>query len=126
VIPFALSAVLEPVGTGEGLTVDNRTGAAIRGAFLYRGSAILPLGDLPAGSVSRFPGGTSGGSGGPGSFVAIADPGRRAFWEREAARIDRTGPVVVGWLDEPPLAARLGGSPAAASVCMVTLEVDER
>ena len=126
VIPFALSAVLEPVGTGEGLTVDNRTGAAIRGAFLYRGGAILPLGDLPAGSVSRFAGGTSGGSDGPGSSVAIADPGRRAFWEREAARIDRTGPVVVGWLDEPPLAARLGGAPVAASVCMVTLEVDER
>jgi hypothetical protein len=126
VIPFTLSAVLEPVGTGTDLTVDNRTGAAIRGAFLVRGGAILPLGDLPAASVSRFAVGPPGRSGERGSSVDISDPGRRGFWERESATIDRTGPVLVGWLDEPPLAARLGESPAAASVCMVTLEVDER
>ena len=61
-----------------------------------------------------------------GRTVIISDAVRRAFWERESSTIDGERPVLVGWLDEPPLAARLGGIPAAASVCMVTLEVAER
>ena len=126
VIPFALSAVLAREGDGARLTVENGTGTTIRDAFLVRGAAILPLGDLEPGPALIHPVPAPGGSGARGSAVAIADAGRRAFWERESPVIGRSGPVLVGWLDEPPMAARLGGEPAAASACMVTLEVDER
>jgi len=126
VIPFALSAILETSGAGGALTVDNRTDTVIREAFLVHGGAIRPLGDLAASSVSRFPAQRPDDAAERGGAVVIADAGRRAFWERESPSIDRTVPVLVGWLDEPPLAARLGGDPAAASACMVTLEVDER
>jgi hypothetical protein len=126
VIPFALSAVLEKGIAGARLTVENRTGTVIREAFLVFAGGILPLGDVASGPASIHDVPVTGGAGSSDSAVVIADVGRRAFWERESAAIGRTGPVLVGWLDEPPLAARLGGAPAAASACMVTLEVAER
>ena len=126
VIPFALSAVLERGVDGVRLTVENRTGTVIREAFLVFAGRILPLGDVASGPASSHGVPAAGGAGDPGSAVDIADPGRRAFWERESAAIGRTGPVLVGWLDEAPLAARLEGAPAAASLCMVTLGVAER
>jgi hypothetical protein len=126
VIPFALSAVLEGGVDGALLTVENRTGTAIREAFLVSKGGIMPLGDLASGPASSHAVPAIGGTGNPGSAVVIADAGRRALWERESAAIGRAGPVLVGWLDEPPLEARLGGAPAAASACMVTLEVAER
>jgi hypothetical protein len=126
VIPFALSAVLEKGIEGPLLTVENRTGTVIREAFLVFDGRILPLGDIASGSAASHDVSVIGGAGKPGGAVVIADAGRRAFWERESAAIARAGPVVVGWLDEPPFAARLGGAPAAASACMVTLGVAER
>jgi hypothetical protein len=126
VIPFALSAVLEEGVDGEQLAVENLTGTVIREAFLVSDGRIVPLGDLAAGSASSLDVRAIGSGGDRNTAVAFADAGRRAFWERESATIDRAGPVLVGWLDAPPLAARLGGAPAAASLCMVTLEVVER
>jgi len=126
VIPFPLSAVLERRSDGGRLAVDNRTGAVIREAFLVSDGRVVPLGDLAAGMTASLDARLIEGAGDRGTAVAIADTGRRAFWERESAAIGRSGPVLVGWLDEPPLAARLGGSRAAASLCMVTLEVVER
>jgi hypothetical protein len=126
VIPFALSAVLATGVSGTRLTVENRTGTVIREAFLVSDHGILRLGDVAAGSASSWDVQQPAGRGGSRSAVVIVDAVRRAFWERESAAIDPGRPVLVGWLDEPPLAARLGGVPAVASVCMVTLEVAER
>lgn len=126
VIPFALSAALETDGAGTRLVVDNRTGAVLREAFLAVEGGILRLGDVASGAPAVFTVAADGEAGGRQRSLVIADPVRRAYWERRPAPIDGSRPVVVGWLDEPPLAARLDGSPAAASVCMVTLEVDGR
>lgn len=126
VIPFALSASLATDGAGTQLAVDNRTGAVIRDAFLAIDGGILRLGDVAPGAAASFTVAADGEAGGLERSLVIADAVRRALWERRPAGIDSTGPVLVGWLDEPPLAARLGGAPAAASVCMVTLEVGVR
>jgi hypothetical protein len=122
VIPFALSADIMTGDDGTWLTVENRTGTAIRDAFLVADGKIVPLGDLAPDLRSRFvvPGD------GAASTVSIGDAVRRAFWEREAGSIGRAGPVLAGWLDEPPSRARLGGVPATASVSLVTMEVDRR
>jgi hypothetical protein len=126
VIPFALSAVLATGASGTRLTVENRTGTVIREAFLVSDLGILRLGDVAPGSASSWAVEQPAGHGGSRNAVVIVDAVRRAFWERESAAIDPGRPVLVGWLDEPPLAARLGGVAAVASVCMVTLEVAER
>lgn len=122
VIPFALSADIGREADGTWLAVENRTGTTIRGAFLLVDGTIVPLGDLESDARARFavPGD------GAASAVSIADGVRRAFWERESGSIGRAGPVLAGWLDEPPNAARLAGVPAKASVCLVTLEVERR
>jgi hypothetical protein len=126
VIPFALSAFLWKAASGTRLTVENRTGTVIREAYLASDLGILRLGDVAPGSVSSYDVPGPDDDGGAGRTVIISDAVRRAFWERESSTIDGERPVLVGWLDEPPLAARLGGISAAASVCMVTLEVAER
>jgi hypothetical protein len=126
IVPFALSAVVVEEEGGPWLTVENRTGAPIRQAFLVTTGRLLPLGDLPTGVSSRFAVPAAAGIGQSGNAVVIADAGRRSFWERESATVGLEGPVLVGWLDEPPLPVRLGGKPARASVCMVTLEVARR
>jgi len=123
VIPFALSAALVSGVDGAWLTVENLTDATVREAFLLADGTVVPLGDLAPGSLARF---AIASGGGATTTVSIADAARRAFWEREAGSIGRGGAILVGWLDVPPMAARLGGVPAAASVCLVTLEVDRR
>ena len=127
VIPFALSAVLE-TGRRRGAAHGGKPhghGDPRRRFSSSRARSCRWATSLPDRRRSMtFP--RSAAAGSTGGVVVIADVGRRAFWERESAAIDRAGPVLVGWLDEPPLAARLGGAPAAASVCMVTLEVAER
>jgi hypothetical protein len=122
VIPFALSADIGTEGDGTWLTVENRTGVTIRDSFLVADGKIVPLGDLAPDVRSRFVLPSDGAT----SAVSISDGVRRAFWERESGSIGRAGPVLAGWLDEPPRAGRLGGVPAAASVCLVTMEVDRR
>jgi hypothetical protein len=123
VIPFALSAALESAVDGAWLTVENLTDATVREAFLLADGTVVPLGDLAPGSPARF---AIASGGGATTTVSIADAVRRAFWERESGAIGHAGPILVGWLDAPPMAARLGGVPAEASVCLVTLAVDRR
>ena len=120
VIPFALSAAIETGVDGTRLAVENLTGATIREAFLQLDGMIVALGDLAPGTRARYALEDAVAS------LSIGDAVRRAFWERESASIAHAGPLLAGWLDEPPMAARLGGEAAAASVCLVTLEVARR
>jgi hypothetical protein len=102
-------------GDGSAVTVRAPSDQALRDVFLLLDGKAAGLGDIPAGEIAtRRIGG--------GGDLLIADPVRRAFWERVGPALAAGGPTIVAWMDGPPgMAAR--GKPPLAGLCLVVMRL---